>query len=311
MQIGVSVVNRGALAQPEFMVRFVRRAEELGVHSATVTDHIVIPKAVPSNYPYHPKGEFHWEEAREYYEPLSLLTFLAGSTEKIRLGVSVLIISYRNPVIVAKMLATIDALSGGRVFLGVGTGWWEDEYKALGIPGHFRERGKRTDEYIRIYRELWSNEEPAFDGEFYQFDNIEVSPKPAQKGGIPIWIGGHTNRALRRAAELGDAWHPIGLRPPAALDPQDLAAKRDQLAELAQAAGRDPKSIPICFRAPIVFSDSGRAPLMGNNGQIVEDIKAYEAVGVSHITLDVVGGSADEVFGNMERMGQEILPHVS
>jgi probable F420-dependent oxidoreductase len=215
MKFGVNLVNRGEMSTPENLVRFVQHAEALGLDSATVSDHIVIPKTTPSNYPYHPEGKFSWEAARNYYEPLATLMFLAGKTERIRLGISVLIVSYRNPIATAKMLATIDALSGGRTFVGVGTGWWEDEYKALGIGDHFAERGARTDEYLRIYKNLWTEENPSFQGRFYSYGDLEVSPKPAQAGGLPIWIGGHTRRALRRTAELGDAWHPIGLRPPA------------------------------------------------------------------------------------------------
>ena len=269
MQLGVSMINRGPLARPEIMTRFIQRAEELGFVSATISDHIVIPKAMPHNYPYHPKGEFHWQDARDYYEPLAVMAFLAGVTHRIHLGTSVLIVSYRNPVTTAKFLASLDALCGGRLFLGVGTGWWEDEYKALGIPGHFAERGPRTDEYIRIFRELWTKEEPAFQGKFHRFGDLEFSPKPAQRGGIPIWIGGHTSRALKRVAELGDVWHPIGLRPPAGLDPEDLKKRREELAGYAKAHGRNGNAIPIAFRAPVIVSDSERATLIGKPEQVI------------------------------------------
>lgn len=311
MLIGASLINRGPLARPENIIRFAQRADSLGFNSLTISDHIVVPKDMPSNYPYHPEGQFGWETARDYYEPLATLMFLAGRTEKIRLGVSVLIISYRNPVTTAKMLASIDALSGGRIFLGVGTGWWEDEYKALGIGSHFAERGARTDEYIRIFRNLWSEENPQFNGKFYQYGNIEFSPKPAQKPGIPIWIGGHTKRALRRTAELGDVWHPIGLRPPAGLDPGELARKRDELFAMTEKAGRDPASIQIAFRAPLVFSDKERNPLVGSADQIVEDIKTYEAHGVDHLTCDFMVTSFDQAMDNLERVGKEILPQVT
>jgi len=311
MQLGVNVINRGALARPEVMAPFLRRAEALGFSSATVTDHILIPKAMPHNYPYHPKGEFRWQDARDYYEPLASLGFLTGLTSKIRLGVSVLIISYRNPLTTAKFLSTLDALSGGRIFVGVGTGWWEDEYKALGIPGHYAERGKRTDEYIRIFRELWTKDEPRFEGQFYRFGDLEFSPKPAQKGGVPIWIGGHTSRALKRVAELGDVWHPIGLRPPAGLDPDELARKREELIGYAKAYGRDGASIPVHFRAPVIVSDSENAMLIGKAAKVVADIKAYEAAGVSHITCDLIATSPDQLMGLLERLGKEVLPKVT
>ena len=310
MQLGVSVINRGPLARTEVMGRFIRRAEELGFQSATVSDHIVIPKAMPHNYPYHPAGEFRWQDARDYYEPLACLGFLAGLTQRIRLGTSVLIVSYRNPLTTAKFLASLDALSGGRIFIGVGTGWWEDEYKALGIPSQFAERGKRTDEYIRIFRELWTKEEPSFQGQFHQFGDLEFSPKPAQKEGLPIWIGGHTSRALRRVAELGDVWHPIGLRPPAGLEPAELATKREELIGYAKAQGRDGKAIPIHLRAPVIVSDTESATLIGKPAKILADIEAYASVGVSHITADLVAQNAEQLMGLLDRLGKEVLPKV-
>lgn len=311
MKVGVNLINRGALAKPQYMLPYVLKAEALGFHSVTLSDHIVVPKAMPHNYPYHPQGEFAWQAARDYYEPLSSLMFLAGQTETLRLGISVLIVSYRNPIITAKMLATIDALSGGRIFVGVGTGWWEDEYKALGLKNHFAERGARTDEYIRIYRNLWQEENPQFNGQFYQYGDFDFSPKPVQNSGIPIWIGGHTKRALRRAAELGDAWHPIGLRPPAGLTPKELQKSKAVLYTFAEKANRDPHSIQIAFRAPVVFSETERAPLIGNSAQVVEDCQAYAAVGVDHLTIDFMVSDFSILMEQLEKLGKEVLPNVS
>lgn len=311
MKFGLNLVNRGALAKPELMIRFVERAEALGFDSVTISDHIVIPKAMPDNYPYDPEGRFSWETARDYYEPLSTLMFLAGRTSRLRLGTSVLILPYRNPVIVAKMVATLDALSGGRIFLGVGTGWWADEFAALGIPGHFAERGPRTDESIRIFRNLWNEANPEFAGQFYRYGNLEFSPKPIQPGGVPIWIGGHTRRALRRTAELGDAWHPIGLRPPAGLSPEQLGEKRTELHRLCEQAGRDPAGVLIAFRCPLVFSERERHPMQGTPAQILDDIGAYAAQGVGHLTLDLPLPDAGALMEAVERVGQEIVPKAS
>jgi probable F420-dependent oxidoreductase len=308
MKFGVSLNNRGPLATPENLIRFARQAEALGFDSITASDHVVIPKAMPSNYPYHPEGAFRWQAARNYYEPLTTLMVLAGATERIRLGTSVLIVPYRNPVIVAKMLATLDVLSRGRVFLGVGTGWWEDEFKALGIPGHFTERGPRTDESIRIFRNLWGEERPAFKGRFYAYDDLEFSPKPVQRGGIPIWIGGHTTRALRRAAELGNAWHPIGLRPPAGLKPEEMERKLIELEGQCHKAGRNFSDLLIAFRCPVVFTDTPREPVQGTPEQIAADLRAYRQVGVGHVTFDVPGESFDAVLETLERVAKEVLP---
>ena len=308
MKFGVNMISRGPLATAENMARVAQRAEALGFDAAFISDHIVIPKSMPSNYPYHPEGQFPWETARNYYEPLATLAYLAGKTEKIRLGISVLIISYRNPVVTAKVLATTDALSGGRIILGVGTGWWEDEYRALGIPDHFRERGARTDEYIRIYRTLWREENPEFKGRFHQFANLEFSPKPHRPEGIPIWVGGHTGRALRRAAELGDAWHPIGQRPPANLDPAELGHKVETLRKLAEAAGRDPASLEVAFRGPVTVTDKESRPLVGSLAQVIDDIHAYESKGVSHLTMDLPADSIEKMVEKLEQIGEEVLP---
>lgn len=308
MKIGISLINRGVLATSQNLVRLTKLAEMRGFDSVTLSDHIVVPKAMPTNYPYHPKGEFAWQSARDYFEPLATLMFLAGCTERIRLGTSVLIITYRNPVTTAKMLATIDALSGGRVFVGVGTGWWEDEYKALGIGHHFADRGPRTDEYLRIFKTLWSQENPTFEGRFFSFSDLEFSPRPVQPGGIPIWIGGHTGRALRRVVELGDAWHPIGLRPPANLDPAELAQHTERLHKLAEKAGRDPATIQLCFRAPAMITDQESRPLIGSPAQVVDDMYAYQALGVDHLTLDFSGENADQMADQIDQFGQEILP---
>lgn len=308
MKFGLSLTHRGPQARPEVMTRFAQRAEALGYDSLSVSDHIVIPKAMPHNYPYHPDGQFSWQAARGLHEPLTTLMFLAGRTIRLRLGVSVLILSYRNPVTTAKMLATIDALSEGRMFLGVGTGWWEDEYKALGIPERFAERGARTDEYLRIYKVLWTEPNPEFNGRFYRFGNLDFSPKPYQPGGLPIWVGGHTSRALRRTAEFGDMWHPIGLRPPAGLAPKELGAKRRELHALAEQAGRDPAKIGIAFRCPLHLHPSQRGPMAGTPQQIIDDIGAYRREGVSHITFDIVRDAPQAVLDEMQQVAEEVMP---
>lgn len=308
MEFGVNLINRGEMATPGNMAHFAQRAEALGFDTLTVSDHIVVPRDMPSNYPYHPEGKFSWEAARDYYEPISTLAFLAGKTERLRLGTSVLILSYRNPVTTAKMLASIDALSQGRIFLGVGTGWWEDEYKALGIPGHFAERGARTDEYLRIYKTLWREESPEFKGQFHSFGNIEFSPKPHRPEGIPIWVGGHTHRALRRTVELGDVWHPIGLRPPANLDPAELGKLVEQLRAMAEKSWRDPASIGVAFRAPVCITEDESRPLIGSAQQVVDDIHSYVARGVTHFTFDLTGNSIDANLEQLERISTEVLP---
>lgn len=309
MKFGVNLVNRGEMATTENLTRLTQRAEALGLDSITISDHIVVPRKMPSNYPYHPEGKFAWESARNYLEPLASLFFLAGKTERIRLGVSVLIVSYRNPIATAKMLATADVLSGGRMFLGIGTGWWEDEYKALGIGGHFADRGARTDEYLRIYKTLWSEENPAFEGQYHSFSDLEFSPRPLQPGGLPIWVGGHTKRALRRTVELGDAWHPIGLRPPANLDPAEFAVLVGQLREISEKAGRDPATIGVAFRAPVGIGESTGQPLMGSAEQVSDDIHSYISKGMTHLTMDLTGTSFNGNMEQLEQIAAEVMPN--
>lgn len=310
MKFGISLVNRGALATPGNLLSITRQAEDRGFHSVTLSDHVVVPQETTHNYPYHPEGRFPVADAHDYYEPLATLAFLAGATERIRIGTSVLILSYRNPVVTAKVCATADALSGGRVFLGVGTGWWEAEYRALGIPGHFAERGPRTDEYMRIFRNLWTEERPAFSGDFHRYSNIDCSPKPVRKGGIPLLVGGHTRRALRRTAELGDGWHPIGLRAPAGLAPAELREKRDELDRMCEARGRDPAAVSTVFRCPIRPGGGRAGPMTGEPDRIAEDVAAYAAASVEEIVWDVLCSTITEFRDTVDRIAEDVVPAV-
>lgn len=311
MKFGISLINRGPLSTPDNLLGITRQAEARGLHSVVISDHIVVPQETTHNYPYHPQGHFPVADAHDYYEPVATLAFLAGATSRIRIGTSVLIISYRNPIVTAKMCATADALSGGRVFLGIGTGWWEAEYRALGIPTHFAERGARTDEYMQIFRNLWTEERPEFSGEFHQYSNIDCSPKPVQAGGIPLIIGGHTRRALRRTAELGDGWHPIGLRAPAGLTPEELRGKRDELDRMCEERGRDPASVPTIFRCPVKIGGGREGPMTGEAGQIVEDVAAYAAAGAQEIVWDVPCASIAEFGEVIDRLADEVIPAAS
>ena len=223
-----------------------------------VSDHIILPREVDSFYPYSPDGVAIFRPDDTYYEPLAALNFLAGCTQRVRLGTHVLILPYRNPVLTAKILATLDHLSGGRLILGAGVGWMEEEFEALGLDT-FAERGAVTDEYIELYKELWTKDEPVFEGKYYQISGSGFQPKPAQKPHPPIWIGGHTGPAIRRAAVHGDGWMPIGLRPPAILEPEELAGKISRLRRLTAQAGRPEDAVEITFSTDVVFDGSGGA----------------------------------------------------
>jgi probable F420-dependent oxidoreductase len=202
----------GPTASPEALRKLTQQAEAVGFDAVWFADHIVIPRQVQSLYPYAADGASPFDPDQPFYEPLSVLNFLAGCTQRIRLGTHVLIIPYRHPVFTAKILATLDVLSGGRLMLGIGVGWMEEEFQALGVST-YAERGAVTNEYLRLFKELWTKDRPHFQGKYCQVWDIGFYPKPVQKPHPPIWIGGHSTPALRRAATLGDGWMPIGLRP--------------------------------------------------------------------------------------------------
>src|SRR5213082_2951554 len=251
MEFGFSLPGRGPLAGAETILKLATKAESLRFSSLFVTDHVVLPASMArSTYPYSTTGQLPGGAAQDYLEPLVTMGWLAHVTSRIRLGTSVLVVPYRNPILVAKMLATIDRLSGGRVILGAGVGWLREEFEALAAPA-FEARGAVTDEYLRLMRAAWTSDPVRFEGTYYRVSAVHALPKPAQKTGIPIWIGGHTDAALKRAGTLGDGWHPIGLRPPALLYPDEYAAKAKQVHAWAQRAGRDPKAVTLTFRCPM------------------------------------------------------------
>jgi probable F420-dependent oxidoreductase len=311
MRFGFPIPTRGSMGSLETIRRLGRAADEYEYDSVWITDHIVLPRATKSKYPYSADGSLDLEAAQHYLDALTVLSYLAGVTERVALGSSVLILPYRNPVLTAKMIATLDVLSRGRVILGVGVGWMREEFQALNLTT-FEERGAVTDEYIQILRELWTKDWPTYRGRFFSLDEVRFYPKPVQKPHPPIWIGGHTKAAIRRAARLGDGWHPIGLRPPAGLLPDEYAKAVADLRSQAGEAGRDPRKITLSFRAPIKFTDSStsgvRTPFIGSKEQIVEDIRKYQRLGVNHLIFDFAGPSVDAIVEQLHRLAEEIRP---
>src|SRR3989442_9914477 len=182
MPFGFSLPSRGPLARPDMLVKLAEKADALRYASLFVTDHVVIPTTIDSPYPYSPSGKVGGEWTQGYLEPLTLMTFLAGVTSRVRLGTSVLVIPYRNPVVTAKMLATLDVMSGGRVILGAGVGWLREEFDALHAP-RFEDRGRVTDEYLRLMRECWTREPVEWNGPHYRLRSGSALPKPVQQGG--------------------------------------------------------------------------------------------------------------------------------
>lgn len=307
---GCSVPSRGPVASPEALRSLAQRAEDLGFDSVWVSDHIILPKEVSSFYPYAADGVATFRPDEPYYDPIATLNFLAGCTHRIRLGTHVLILPYRNPVLAAKMLATLDVLSGGRVILGAGVGWMEEEFQALGLST-FAQRGAVTNEYIRLFKDLWTQDEPEFHGEFYDVAGAGFLPKPVQQPHPPIWIGGHTGPALRRAAELGDGWMPIGLRPPAILEPEELAGKIARLRTLTRRAGRPEDAVTPCFSTGINFQRTtgpSRPMMSGRPEQIAADLRQYQDLGVVNFILGFRSDSVAAQQEAMEQFSREVMP---
>jgi probable F420-dependent oxidoreductase len=311
MEFGCVFPNRGPMATPANLGRVAEKAEALGYDTVWFSDHIVIPTEVKSFYPYDPSGKMPFNPSEPYWEPLTVIGYVAGRTSRLRLGTSVLILPYRNPIVTAKMLATLDVLSNGRVTLGAGVGWMEEEFKAIGLDTYAR-RGAYSDECIRIFRELWTKDNPSFQGEFHQFSNIRCEPRPVQPGGLPIWIGGHTPQAIRRVARLGDGWQPLVQRPPADLPPAEMQEKIAQLRAFAQQAGRDPRRITLAMGSSIQFTDGAttgpRSLFTGTPAQIVDTLRRYQALGIQNFRCDFPSLSIDGLLHAMERFATEVRP---
>ena len=238
MKIGLSIPQ---LLDGDSLKRFVQRAEALGFESALAGDHIVLPTAGTDQYPYTADGSFARPAEDPFLETMTLLGYVAACTDVIRLGSTVVILPYRNPVVQAKMFASLDVLTNGRMICGVGVGWLEKEFDTLGVP--YADRGPMSDEFLEMFKILWTEAEPEFHGKYYQFDGISFYPKPVQKPHVPIWVGGHTRRALRRTARYGDCWHTTRQTP-------DFVARNlPSLRQETERAGRDPAGSVISFSA--------------------------------------------------------------
>ena len=318
MEYGFNVPNGGPLAVPEHIATLAQHGEKLGYRILAIPDHIVVPKGIESPYPYSPDGRLNFPTllASECLEPLALMAYLAGVTTEMRLLTSVMVVPYRQPVLTAKLLSTIDLLSGGRAVVGVGAGWMAEEFPPVDAPP-FEARGRATDEYLRIYKELWTADAPRYEGEFTSFDNILFHPKPVQKPHPPIWVGGESKPAKRRTARHGDAWFPIGCNPRFPMDTLGrFAAGLDDLRAMAEAEGRDPASIDIAFWAvwygasaePIITDTGERMMLTGSADDIASDIQAMRDLGVRHLVLQVLRETLAETLDVITGFAEDVRP---
>ncbi|MCH8298425.1 MAG: TIGR03619 family F420-dependent LLM class oxidoreductase [Chloroflexi bacterium] len=317
MKYGFTLPGRGQLATPERLGIIARKGEELGFDALLTGDHILVPRNIASVYPYTEGGEFPGSPSGESMEQITLLSYIAGQTSKIRLVTSVLIVPHRNPLIAAKSLATLDVLSGGRLVVGVGVGWMREEFQALGLPP-FEERGAVTDEYIRAFKVLWTEDDPSFDGKYISFGDISFLPKPVQKPHPPIWVGGESRPALRRTAELADGWYPLGSNPTFPMGtPEQLKAGLERLAQYAQRFGRDPSEIETIYRThqfELKKRPAGpdRLPFVGDAAQIAGDIRRYQDMGVTSMVWDFLRQTEDLdlMLGLMEDFATQVWPKV-
>jgi len=312
MQFGINVQNMRPWTTGETIGMLGTRAEELGFDSVWVSDHVVIPERMESTYPYGGPGTFTPATVGNCFEAITTLAFLAGRTSRIQLGVSVLVVPQRPPLLSAKQWATLDALAGGRTILGVGTGWLREEFVALGAET-FAQRGTALDEAIRIFRTTWSQPSPvSFEGEVYRFASLHADPKPDRAGGPPIWIGGHGRRALRRAAELGDGWQ--GVR----MGFEELRAVRATLEDLLGRYQRRLDDLELAM-ALSAFPPGTRpagpptdSDLVGSPAEMAERIRQYAALGIRHVLLHPQPrDSAASVAESMEFFAREVRPQVA
>ena len=312
MEYGFYLPSGGPAAQPDALASIAKQGDKLGFFCMVMPDHVVQPRSVESQYPYSLTGDLHKAHdaaVEERLEQVTTLAFLAGVTEHIKLVTSVMIIPYRNPILTAKMLSTLDMLSKGRLILGAGVGWMEEEFELLNAEP-FAERGAVTNEYLKAFIELWTSDNPTFEGKYVNFSDITFLPKPMQKPYPPIWIGGQSKPAIRRAAQIGDCWHPVGAIPAAPLEPEELSEKLVLLRQDAEKVGRDPATIQVSVKAPLYDSNDTSGPrrrFTGSPDEVRQDVQTYSDIGVTHLIFDFRVESANETNDRMAKFSEEVM----
>ena len=312
MEYGFYLPNSGASAEPDALADIAKLGDRLGFYCMVMPDHILQPNQVNSTYPYSLTGDIlaaGQSGDGEWPEQVTTLAWLAGITKRIKLVTSVMIIPYRNPILTAKMLSTLDMLSKGRLILGAGVGWMEEEFELLNTEP-FAERGAVTNEYLRAFIELWTKDDPKFEGKYVNFSDITFLPKPVQKPYPPIWIGGQSKPAIRRAAQIGDCWHPVGAIPAAPLEPEELAENLVLLHQYAEKAGRDPAIIQVSVKAPLYDAGDSSGPrrrFSGSSDEVRQDVQTYADVGVTHLIFDFRTGDPKQTEDRMAQFSEEVM----
>ncbi len=307
MQIGLSIPR---LPDAQGIRRFVQRAEELGFESVLAGDHVLLPTGGTNQYPYTADGSFSRPADEPFLETMTMLGYMAACTDTIKLGSTVIILPYRNPLVQAKMFASLDVLTDGRMICGVGVGWLEKEFDTLGVP--YAERGPMSDEFLEIFKTLWTQAHPEFHGNYYDIEGIQFYPKPVQQPHIPIWVGGHSRPALRRVARYGDCWHTTRQTP------DFVAQNLPYLREQAERAGRDPASISISLKRSLHFTDLDAAEeeasvrtggvVIATTQEVIDDVYYCRELGINQLTYDFRVDGLDASIRVMEHLAAEVLP---
>src|SRR5262245_15299102 len=298
MKIGICVPHYGRPIETERIYQLVLRAEEIGLDSVWVTDHVTVPRDTGLIY------------RDDMLDPLAVLPWLAGVTERIALGTSVVVLPYRSPLPVAKLLASVDVLSGGRLIVGAAVGWLEGEFEALGVP--FRERASRADEALELFQALWTEEYPEIHTARHRLAGLKASPMPLQKPRPPLLIGGSTQAAFQRVARLGDGWHA------SSVNPTGFPAGALAVTNYWKEAGR-PGAPELTLRAPILIEGvhrpavdpallGARHVLRGSVANVLRELRAYQTAGCSHVALEVSYSTFPAIFETLDLVVEEIRP---
>ena len=294
-----------AMSQAEYVKRVAEAAEAAGYDSVWASDRTMYPADLATRYPTMFEPGHANPDAQNVLEVLTTLSYVAGMTEKVRLGISVLVLPFRNPLLNAKMITTLDVMSGGRAIFGVGLGWMPEEFASN--KAVLEDRGAVTDEHIEVFKVACMNDVPEYHGKHVQTSGMVFFPRPVQQPHPPVWIGGNSQYAIRRAARLGDAWH--GIR----LTPSQIAEMRESLRVECERHDREPSEVQVTLRATLELGDakqdsSGqRVPLTGRTQQILDDVRRYEDAGLDYLVLSVAAPSTDATVDTVARFGELVL----
>jgi probable F420-dependent oxidoreductase len=316
MQIGFNAPTTGTLIEPDSLRRIITEGEDLGFDYATVSDHIMVPRNLDSKYPYTDSGEFPAGTAAAWLEQLTTTAYIAALTSRLRFVMSVMVVPHRPAVLTAKILATIDYLSKGRLTLGIGVGWCREEFEAI-AAAPFDDRGHVTDEWMMACKELWSSDDPRFDGRYVKFADVVFTPKPVQQP-IPIWVGGESAPALRRTVRYADCWYPVGTNPQFPMNTLSrFKAGMARFRGFAERASRDPSTVKVALRVlngpsarPRRRIDGEGEMFTGGTVDYVADLKALAELGVDAVDVRLTAATLGATRDNMHRFRDEVLARV-